>query len=341
MFDFKFELDKNNISTFLTPGWRLLTIPKNQYKGRNNLNADATKKLKFTVDEKLIENYKDKGAVYDALKAIQEECGESYVELQYRITQRSDTLKCKLPARASEFLMAVFVASAVNYRDILLSKGEEKTELKKSHRDAIPWFSDNKEGFTLKIDSENAVITDINIYDAEGNNPFVEYSRKAMLQTSYSNVLDLKFDMEKDSKLRDFYSSVKGWVSASELKSIKKGDVKNVIYMLYDENKEEIYVGRADDLKERLEQHQNKTDDPIPEFTHYRYSIIDQQYVDYSYFIEDAAIHDCAAVFEMKKRKNLKESLQSAISKNRIKGDMNSIAMVNTAESQAHLRNKK
>lgn len=43
MFDFKFELDKNNISTFLTPGWRLLTIPKSQYKGRNNLNADAKK----------------------------------------------------------------------------------------------------------------------------------------------------------------------------------------------------------------------------------------------------------------------------------------------------------
>ncbi len=339
MFSFMFELTKDNISTFLTPGWRLLTVPKKQYRGQLTLDHDKNLELKFYVDEALIEKYN--GVIGDALRKLQDECaGKSDVVFQYRVKNNS-ILKCKFPARAYECLMPIFVASAVNYRDILLNKGGIKKDIKRQHKDILPWFIDQNEGFTIEFDQEKAVLTDITIYDPEGKDPFVEYSRRAMLQTSYRSVLGMEFGNEDDTKLRDFYSTIHGWSLVKELNKIKPGDVKNVIYMLYDENSYGFYVGRADDLRVRLDGHRNKADDPIPNFTHFRYSIIDDQYIDYSYYIEDAAIHDCAAVLEMDKRRKLKSSLQNAIKTQKAQGDLNKVHMVNTAESQAHLRNKK
>ena len=115
-------------------------------------------------------------------------------------------------------------------------KGVTKRDLKKQHEDIIPWFKDNKEGFTLEFDEKNAVLTDISLFNPEDNNPFVEYSRRAMLQNSYRNVLGIDFGDRDDTKLRDFYSDIHNWTSVKNLKEIKQGEVKNVIYMLYDEN---------------------------------------------------------------------------------------------------------
>ena len=65
------------------------------------------------------------------------------------------------------------------------------------------------------------------------------------------------------------------------------GECKNVIYMLYDENSQSFYVGKADDLKTRLVQHQKKNTDPIKNFTHFRYTLLNEEYAQYIYYIEN------------------------------------------------------
>lgn len=342
MIELTFTITKDNISTFLTPGWRLLTVEKKYYKDNFSIQKSSDAVLKFEVDQALIDRQSE--PIQRILCKIKEECTDSNIQLQYRINESRSTMKCKFPPRAFEYLSALFVGSSVNFRDILLAEGHDKVRKKGDHKNAIVWFDENKESFTLTIDAGKmtATLTDISLY-ADENNPFLEYARNAMIQTSYSKVMGL--EKKGEEKERDFYCSYKEWMPVNELRKIKKGEVKNVIYMLYDANegngKPKFYVGRADDLKERLEGHQKKVDDPIPNFTHFRYSIIDEQYSEYSYFIEDAAIHDCAAILEMVKRRNYKKSLQKCINEGMIKGNMSDVVMVNTAESQARVRNKK
>lgn len=342
MINLTFTITKKNISTFLTPGWRLLTVDKKYYKDNFSLTQSADAVLKFDIDNALIDSQVE--SVQRILYKIKEECTDSIIKLQYRVYESGSTMKCKFPPRAFEYLSAIFVGSSVNYRDILMAEGNNKIKKKSEHKNSIEWFDKNEESFTLTIDSENntATLTNIIIY-SDDTNPFLEYARNAMIQTSYSKVMGLaKKDEEKE---RDFYCGYKEWMPVSELKKIKRGEVKNVIYMLYDMNdgkgKPKFYVGRADDLRERLDGHQKNPDDPIPNFTHFRYSLIDEQYSEYSYFIEDAAIHDCAAILEMEKRKKYKKSLQKCINEGSIKGVLSDVVMVNTAESQAHVRNKK
>ena len=107
--------------------------------------------------------------------------------------------------------------------------------------------------------------------------------------------------------------------------------------MLYDENKGHIYTGRADELVTRLRSHQNNPNDPIPGFTHYRFSKLQDNYYKYSYLIEDAAIHDMAWIFSMARSSHFHNSLEEEIKEGNIRGDMNNIQMVNSAECQPQI----
>ena len=354
--DIKFVLDENNISTFANPGWRLLTVPEGN---KLSLTESADFEFDFSVDQNLISS--KTGIVKKTLEDIQNNCKNCKILFQFRLQERqkkeytyeqldqeekyNKVMKCKIPQQLHEYLMPIFVASVVNYKDILREVGSEKSVIKKNFTNVVSNFIN--ESFTLRMDSQNAVLVDVEYFEDE-NNPFLEYARNSIRNTSLENVVgrdifkELKSTDEND-KLENFYdySTVKDWRPVEELKDIGVGDCRNVIYMLYDENNESFYVGKAEDLKSRLVAHQMKEDDPIPNFTHFRYTILNEQYAQYILFIENAAIHDCAAILNMQKRKKLKMSLQEHIKAGSIGGDIHEVVMVNDMEHQTHETKKK
>ena len=102
------------------------------------------------------------------------------------------------------------------------------------------------------------------------------------------------------------------------------------VYMLYDKNENIFYVGKAIQLKERIIQHAKNTDDPIKNFTHYRYSAISPEYFEFLYLIENSAIHDIAWLLDMPKATKYTPSLV----KKEKQINLSSCKMVNTAEHQ-------
>ena len=106
------------------------------------------------------------------------------------------------------------------------------------------------------------------------------------------------------------------------------------IYMLYDENLNEFYIGKAKNLRLRILQHAINADgkDPIPGFTHYRYSVVNPEYIQFLYLIENAGIHDLAWLLNMDKA----QKIRTALCKN-TKNNLNNCKMVNTHERQRKL----
>ena len=70
--------------------------------------------------------------------------------------------------------------------------------------------------------------------------------------------------------------------------------------------------------------------DPIQNFTHYRYSVISQEYFEFLYLIENSAIHDFAWLLDMP---NAKKYTPSLVKKLKFI-NLSSCKIVNTAEHQ-------
>ena len=109
------------------------------------------------------------------------------------------------------------------------------------------------------------------------------------------------------------------------------------IYMLYDINSNKFYVGKAKNLRERIIQHAKNIvgNDPIPDFTHYRYSLINMEYYELLYLIENAAIHDCAMILNMPKASKFNKPLIHVAKKASL--SLENCEMVNTHERQRKL----
>lgn len=162
--------------------------------------------------------------------------------------------------------------------------------------------------FTFDLDAEEVVISSLTLYMPE-NNPYYKYAQKAAVNLSVESIGLLNYAGNK--KIKNFYNeSVVGkWKKASELE--KEKDVKDVpgIYMLYNADTNELYVGKAVRIKGRIEQHQKDVNDYMKDFTHYRYSAICEEYFEFLYLIENAAIHDIAQILEMPNAKIYKSPL--------------------------------
>lgn len=81
------------------------------------------------------------------------------------------------------------------------------------------------------------------------------------------------------------------WRRVEELEKIKKGDCKFVLYMLWDDNSKAYYIGKAEDLRTRLDQHRKNKSDSIKNFTHFRYSKLNKNYQHLIYMLEMHEIH--------------------------------------------------
>lgn len=60
---------------------------------------------------------------------------------------------------------------------------------------------------------------------------------------------------------------------------------------------------------------QKNPNDSIPNFTHYRYTVISYEYYEFLYLIENAAIHDIAWILNMPDAKRCTPSLSEKIKK--------------------------
>ena len=133
--------------------------------------------------------------------------------------------------------------------------------------------------------------------------------------------------------MKDFYDPryVSKWKEVKYLGKETAINDKPGVYMLYDENNNTFYLGKAIKLKERLIQHQ-KSDTPIPSFTHYRYSVVSGEYYEFLFLIENAAIHDSAWILNMPKATKYTPALAekcTSMGKN-----LNDCRMMNSHEHQ-------
>jgi len=189
------------------------------------------------------------------------------------------------------------------------------------------------ESLILEFDTDKKVveIIDIKVYEPI-NNPFFKYARNAVDSLSVEAIGIGRYSVENDKSIKDFYdrSQMSHWKERNKLD--KESEIANQagVYMLYDENANSFYVGKAIQLKERMIQHTKNPNDPIRNFTHYRYSVISPEYYEFLYLIENAAIHDFAWVLDMPAAKKYTPSLVKKVKT----ANLSSCRMVNTVEHQ-------
>lgn len=170
-----------------------------------------------------------------------------------------------------------------------------------------------EENIIFEFDNENNkdCVTDLNIYESN-NNPFFKYARNAVDSLSVEAIGLSKYSIENETGIKDFYdrTSMTQWKEINDLKE-ENSEISNRagVYMLYNKNDNTLYVGKAIRLKECITQHINNPKDPISKFTHYRYSVISQEYYEFLYLIENSAIHDFAWLLDMPTAKKYTPSL--------------------------------
>lgn len=192
------------------------------------------------------------------------------------------------------------------------------------------------EGFRVSFDGVNktAQIIDISV-DEHSDNEFYTAMREGARLTSLS-----KYTYNNSQNGRqNFYKDGDGcseWKTVKELDELqgKNVTVNNVIYMLYDDNNKYFYVGKADDLTERLQEHRKDENDIMRNFTHFRYSEVSDAHVNDIYLIENAAIHDLAAIFNMPKGVNYKGIDWETCVMGWIPGSPNVYTLQNSVEKQ-------
>lgn len=331
--EMQIPVTSKNINTLFNESWRYFTIPAKYRK--DWVDDEGCGQYAFvgisSVVKKRYENYSD-------ISSILSNMGEALADETMTITPNEGTLKGHLTD-------GQFVTSYSHYRcqlSVRLLQAFKclfiSTFVYSSSAKAIP-VENFTESFTLLFNYKEQTVSLQNLCLYTPEDPYLLFARKAARHTSFNTAFSL--NVPDDEKVRDFYSDSKGWHPLAELETMQ--EVYDVIYMLYDENSQAFYVGRADKLKERLMQHRDGfyPNEPIQNFTHFRYSVISQEYSEYSYLIENSAIHDSAWLLHMPKAKQYKPSLQTQIAKKIVIGDMNQIKLVNQVEHQTRLRKKK
>lgn len=171
-----------------------------------------------------------------------------------------------------------------------------------------------EESVDFDIDlSVNCVhLSDMSIYEPQ-NNQYYSYLR-TVVENNECVLTPTYTSSKKEEKIRNYYDDkyMSKWKPRSRLSSEIKIDSLPGIYMLYNSNSKELYVGKAKYLKKRIEQHGLDPKDPMSHYTHYRYTVIHKEYYDHLYLIENTAIHDLAWIIEMPKSTRYIGSLQKS-----------------------------
>ncbi len=235
-----------------------------------------------------------------------------------RYTGKKQYIKCRIPVFVLQRMKKLFVSTLVHD-----AAGLE-----------LPEQAAESMEFLFDTDKKTVTVTKLKLYEPE-NDPYFQFARNAAASLSVEAIgLDQYTIGNSDGKVKDFYDHVQmsGWKAKRELEKETAIEDKPGIYMLYDANANTFYVGKAIRLKSRIKQHADDPNgnDPIPNFTHYRYSVISGEYYEFLYLIENAAIHDAAWLLEMPAAKRFKPALVKLPAG----ADLNTCKMVNNVEHQ-------
>lgn len=203
----------------------------------------------------------------------------------------------------------------------------------------IEWPAQIKqEGFSIEYDTNTKIETlqKIEIYNPD--NPYNSYIRKSM------RVVRKQFNAsEEEKEAIDYYleNKIEPWhrYDEDEFKDrLKSEDNVAGIYMLYDSKDGYFYVGKAEQVYKRMQEHRD-SQELINKFDYYRYSLIDPYYYDDIFMIENAAIHDCAMILNMGINKDYREkSLSGILSEGK---NIKDITIVNSVKKQTKRPSKK
>ncbi len=232
-----------------------------------------------------------------------------------RYSGKKQYIKCRISKYVLKAIKKIFISTLV-YE----SEGVEIPE---------------SESIVFEFDSDKKVveIEDINIHEP-ADNPFFKYARNAVDSLSVEAIGIKQYAVEGEKIIKDFYdrTQMSQWKERKKLEKESEIAGRAGVYMLYDEVNNTFYVGKAISLKDRIIQHANNVNgnDPIPDFTHYRYSVISPEYYEFLYLIENAAIHDFAWLLDMPSAQKYTPSLAKITGT----ANLSKCRMVNTAEHQ-------
>lgn len=270
-------------------------------------------KYKLCIDVSVIETYKNNATVLEILKELKQV--DSYFIVSNnkhkRYKNEKQYIKCRIPLHTLKCMKKLFISTLVY--------------------DASKRNIPENESINFRFDTNSKTVTVMNLrlYEPK-DNPYFTYARNAASSISVEAIGLEQYSGEKSKKIKDFYdhTQMSGWKELKQLDKDKSIVDKAGVYMLYDINKNTFYVGKAKNLGTRILQHKSNPNDPIPDFTHYRYSVISGEYYEFLYLIENAAIHDIAWIIDMPAAKKYTPSLSKKST------NINDCKMVNTSEHQ-------
>ncbi len=314
IFELKYNTNEKGLSTLFK--YQYFTVDAKERKNWDYSDSNLTQYMgdyKLCIDESLINKYKDNEAVIEILNEL------TNVDLYFNISRNmaeryfgeKQYIRCRVEYAFLCCLKKLFISTLV-YSSI-----GQKTPEAESMK------------FCFDSDAKTVTMSELNLYEPV-DNPYFIYARNAVNTLSVEAIGLKQYVSGEEKEIKDFYdrSRMSKW---KERKHLEKDSVisdKAGIYMLYDQNRNHFYVGKAIKLQERMLHHAQNASDPIQNFTHYRYSVISGEYYEFLYLIENAAIHDTAWILDMPKAKLYKPSM-GTICKN-----LNECEMVNTHEHQ-------
>lgn len=316
IFTVKYDMKKRGLSTLFKH--KILTILAEE---RGNWDYDNLSKYlidyKFDISPAVMQKYQNDQEVKEILgEMLKDTC---FFTIDNNKSKRycgeNQYIKCIIPVYILSFLKKLFISTLVY----------KAQKMKIPQGEAVEFEFDTNKKIVL--------LSDLQLYKPL-NNPFFEYARNAASSMSVEAIGLENYSFDKSEGVKDFYNVklMSKWKEVNYLEKEKAIDDKPGVYMLYDENNNTFYVGKAIKLKERIIQHQKNINDPIPNFTHYRYSVISGEYYEFLFLIENAAIHDSAWILDMPKATNYTPALAEKCSG---KGkSLNDCLMVNTQEHQ-------
>lgn len=319
-FDVHLDLQDIGISTLFK--WHRFTIDSKIHKSWVNYN-NYLLKYKLLIDNSVFKSISP--ASCEILKELSEN-NEIYFSVEMNKGKRYTEngmlpyIRCVFDKSMLEYIKRIFISTIVySSKNARLPDNEHETI-----------------DFLFDTDKKTVTITQIHLY--EPDDPYFEYARNAVYTLSVEAIGIGEYEMTGD-KVKDFYSwnNISGWKKREEIMKSngeQSLDKKAGIYMLYNAESNEFYVGKAKNLRERIIQHAKNAsgNDPIPDFTHYRYSLINMEYYEFLYLIENAAIHDCAMILDMPKASKLRKPLVKILNKN--SQSLDECKIVNTHERQ-------
>lgn len=310
-FTVEYEMEKRGLPTLFK--YQYFSIRSEQ---RKNWDYDKLEQYlleyQLHVSNSVFQRYQDDFSVIEHLKDLEDSQSLFVVSNNQadRYEGKNQYIKCRIPMYVLNIFKNLFIST-------LVYDAEKKP---------IP----QGESITFEFDTQNYTvnITDLSLYQPL-NDPYFCYARNAVSTLSVEAIGLNQYTIEKDKEISDFYDRRKmsPWKERSKLEKENTLKDKAGVYMLFDENTHEIYVGKAIDLQTRIGQHGKNPNDPAYNFTHYRYSVISGEYYELLYLIENAAIHDVAWIIEMPTAQKYKPSLSKKFS-------LTDCKLVNSVEHQ-------